>query len=444
MRSALPLAALLMSGCGAFGNPKPVIENRFAALDPAGMADRDAVRISVTTTAVTEPAGGVPLVALGDRAQAALIVATNGKPPAKVGRPKPDAPGAIEIVDEVTRHFDVTIRPTDFLPPGDRVDGIRVSLEVAPVHAATWRIAGWSQASNGQKTIELGKLTDVSESKFSASTGLKIAGFLPDATISGESSRSATREATLRDTTDFDAGVDEDGRAWLDESGGWRENLAHNLAMDATVVARAGIGSTPRHYVSASDLRGEDGSPVPAGKVRLADVTFYEPPGSDQPICGVARLVYRIRHIVTGAATLTESDDRISFRTGSHTAGFLLSVAPYRPLYALAAGGHFLAYRPTGGATAALRFASLEEATAFRNWLRAIAGTRAVANATIGIAAASGALRPVAAAELAVLVPTLSPEAVAVRARRADASRCGLAAADKPGVIAPGTIDGGS
>ena len=426
MKILPPLAAILVSGCAAFGNPKPVIENRFAALDPEGTAVPGTVRISVSTGDVADPPGGIPIVALSDRAQAALIVATSGKPPAKVGRAAPQSPGAIEMRDEVSRHFDIALRPTAFLPPGDRIDAIRVALRVAPAYAARWKITGWTQANNGTKVIEIGKITDTAESKLSASTGLKIAGFLPDATISGESSRNVAREATLRDTSDFDAAVDNDGSAWLDETGGWRDNLAHSLAMDVTVSALAGVVSVPRHHVVTSDLRAEDGSSVPAAKVQLSNVTFYEPTGSEQPICGVAELTYRVRHIVAGGATTTEADDRISFRTGTGRTGFLLSPAPYRPLYVLASGGQLLNYVMTGGSPGGLEFATLEDATAFRNWLQAIKGAGTLSNAKIGIAAASGALRALSAAELARLVPTLSPAAFALRSQRSDTSSCAL------------------
>jgi hypothetical protein len=415
MRAGCAIAFILLGGCAALGGQKPVIENRFAGLAERVPLAPEPITLSVSTSPVKDAAGGVRLDELSGEAQAALITVTGGKPPARVGRDTTSERGAVEVLDQFARQLEVAIRPVGFLPPADRVDAIRVSLEVAPNHAQSWRITGWTQATNGQRVIELGKLTDVAGSKVSAEIGLAIADFIPGAKMSGESSRTATRDTLLHDTTDFSAGIDAEGRAWLDETAGWRDNLTHNLAIDAGVSARSDAVTKARHYVAFSDLRRADGTPAAPRSIRLKDVAFLEPEVSDKAICGIARLEYRIRHVTAGEETYTESDDQITFKTGNVETAFLLSSPPYKPLYGLAVRGSYVSYFATGSRPAGLYFASLDEATQFRNWLRETKAPRRLQNAEIGLLEDVNVLRPLTPSELANLAPVLSSDSIGVR-----------------------------
>lgn len=435
MRTApAAVAALLpglLAGC-ALIHPPAVIEKRFAAVVPA---DETAplVQIAATSAPAEHGGSGVRLTELGDRAQAALIAATAGHPPAEIDAPN-DGGGDpdVGIADTIERRIVVAVRPAEFLAPGDRVDAIRVRIEVAPAQQRDWRITGWSQASNGETTVDLGRLTDSTSSKLTASTGVALGPSLPGAAVGGELDRSATRETVINDATAFDAAVDASGNAWLDETAGWRVSLAHNLAISMTIAA-PGSRLRPRKLVAATALMRDDpnakglSSPVPAAQVQLRETTVYAHLADDRPVCGHAELTYRVRHIVNARArsTFSESDDKIAFLKGTSEATFLLAPAPYKPPYALVTGSYRLAYAMAPAEPAGLLFASLEEATAFRNWyVRTLPAGGRLNNAAVGVAIPGHRVRPLTRAEAGTLVPTVADPGRLAAARAADLDIC--------------------
>jgi hypothetical protein len=207
VKAAAPLGLLLLGGCAALTGQKPVIEDRYKTYTSSTI-NTDAVTLSVSSSEVATTPGGVAIAALSDRGQAALIDQTKGSSPTVVLR------------NSISRHLTVTILPVAFLPPGDRVYAIKVSLSVYPFPSDRWKIASWTQASNGQVVIDLGKLTDTSTSKATISSGIDIAKFLPNLTVTGENGETRAREVEIKDTNDFDAAVDNDGVAWLYETAG--------------------------------------------------------------------------------------------------------------------------------------------------------------------------------------------------------------------------------
>jgi hypothetical protein len=375
MRQALLACFLLLPGaCMApRGTPDPVIEQRLHSWTDA-----------------PAPAGAV-----------AIDVFTSDPPPAAGTSPQ----GPVERRDSIARHVVIAVRPAGFLAPGDRVDATRIALELT---SPGWRFARWTAATNGQTVIELGKLTDTAATKAGASANLAPGGGLPGVSLDAERSRSLARELQLRDTTDFDAAIDNDGRAWLNELAGWRTSLAHNLAIDAVATAPA-ADLLPRAAVTATPLHDDQGRPVPAAAARLAEQMVLAPLHYDNdPVCGIARLTFRIRHVPDQkqARTFSEADDDVIFQTGTAETRFLFAPPPFAPLVGLRSGGRMLHYRIAGaGAPAVLLFHSIEDAMAFRGWLRqqAPAGGR-LGNAAIGFAGPAG-LRPPSVQEIADLSP---------------------------------------
>lgn len=409
---ALALALALLSGCAALTGQKPVIENRFAPTNTISMPIPQ-VKIRVSSSEVANAGGGISLTALSDRGQAAMVEQTKGKPPTTI-KGGGGSRSVVTTRDTISRHLVIAIQSGSFLPPGDRVDAIRISLSVHPSQADRWAISAWTQASNGEKVIELGKLTDTASSKVSAETGLNIAKFLVDAKVSGESSQSSVREVQLKDVTEFDAAVDQDGVAWLTETAGWRQNLGHNLAVDV-VLGTEKLELDPSGTVVFSDLetKAADGSskPAEAKDVSLLPGVVYAPIKFErEPVCGIATLDYRIRHVIEGASTFSESDDKIEFKNGSDKAAFLISPAPWIPYYVLRSAGRPMSYKRGMAPPASLVFESLDDATAFRDWLRlkAPAGG-ALGNAAIGFTVA-GKYRAPTDKEYGNLVPGLQNE----------------------------------
>jgi hypothetical protein len=421
---------LLMAGCALF-EPQEVIENRYKTLKVAPPeTEADALILSVITSASSSNKPGIKFTELSDRAQAALVTETKGKPPLELKAAKESA-GDVVQASSVSRKVLFSLRPQAFLQPGDRIDAVRIEIRVAPEQAGDWRISGWSQAANADSVIEIGKLTDTSASKVAGSTGLNIANFLPDASISAEASRTRAREMQIKDTGELNAAVDGTGTAWLDEMAAWRVNLARNRSsIDLTVAALKGnMGQTGYHTTSKLWSEPDDGlaQPVPPGKVEIGWIKQFVPKRRLQPICGVARFVYRQRHISNAnAATFSESDDDVELRTGGGDAiRFLLSPAPYQPLYSLAVGDHRLLFKPKGQTARQLEFASLDQVSAFQTWLRrALPNGGLVANGEIGLQDSVKMLRPMIASDLEALAIIPSNDAKVRQVRNADTAGC--------------------
>ncbi len=430
MKRAIPLVLVTTTGCALF-QPGPVVENRFRSA-PEEKGEVPTILIAATTAPVEVDPGGIKITQLSDRAQAALVTETKGKPPIKLKAGDNDEAPVVSYRDSLERHIIVSVRPKTFLGPGDRIDAIRVELTVRPDQRDDWRITGWTFASNGQKVIDVGKLTDVSAAKLEASSSIKAVDFLPDAKVGGEVSRSQTRELNVKDTTDFDAAVDADGRAWLDETAGWRESLAHNLSMDAIISAPA-ARLKQSYVVASSKLTRDDpaskGETIPAlpSSVSLTETAIFTHYKEAEPVCGVAKLTYRIRHIVNPKAqgTFTESDDVVRFVTGNAETSFLLAPAPYEPSYSLQTGSLRLSYVPDGGGLTSLVFATREDAIAFRDWVRSVLPQGGkLANATFGIKTAKGYSPGITRDQAKELIAVIANPQRAAEAISATKSRC--------------------
>jgi hypothetical protein len=376
----------------------------------------------VTTSPAESEKSGIGLAQLGDRAQAALIAATAGKPPLVINPAGADnGPLSVEVLDSLERLFLVTLRPVAFLAPGDRVDAIRVKLRISDEQKDVWRIVSWTQASNGREVIDIGKLTDTASEKFTASTGIGLGLALPDAAIGYEANRSKAREIDIKDVTELSAAVDESGNAWLDESAGWRLNLAHNLSMGVVVTTNKLVQTT---VVATSDLMQKPKTdtgiavPSPASAVKLTRTLRFIPALDQEPICGVAELDYRIRHIVgeKGSATFSESDDTIEFWTGSASAHFMVAPAPYRTVFTLLSNGRALAYAlEPNGQPDLLSFSSVAEAVEFRTWLLfSTPKSGKLGNASIGYAGPTGIVALTPTQISAVVVATIDDKKLAL------------------------------
>lgn len=364
MKKLAPALCLGLCACEALSPNRAIIENRYRTVLGETAAQGQPIRLAITTAAVPDDGAGVAFTLLGDRAQAALIEQTKGKPPIKLTAAEKEA-GAAQIRNTVKRRLIVSVLPEGFLPAGDRVDAI--ALEVA-LRQGPWRFTSWSQASNGEIVIEVGTLTGVTTTSIGLSSGLKVAKVLPDLAIEADRATSDTRAVSIRDTTNFDAAVTEDGKAWLIETAGWRQNLAHNLSIDVVAQTRdAPLDGAPA--ITIGPLYGAEGEINGPAKVRVKEATIFTPRSMLEPVCGEATLKYRLRRVVQGGATFTEADDDIQHVVGSATAKFLFSPPPFAPSYALQFGPRAITFRYGPGSPALARFESLAAATAARDWL---------------------------------------------------------------------------
>jgi hypothetical protein len=210
---------------------------------------------------------------------------------------------------------------------------------------------------------------------------------LPGLTVGAERSRSDTAELTVNDQSSFLAGVDPDGKAWLLDRGGVHDDLSHNLSIDV-VANTPEIQTTGYTVVSASKLYNDSGDvavPVKGSAVRLEPMSVYAPVvAQSQPVCGLVTLDYRIRHIAVGNNTIPESDDVIQTVVGYSDAGFLFSPPPYTPTFGIQARLRELQYQIGKGQADRLTFASLDDASAFREWLIESRNDGTLQNAKLG------------------------------------------------------------
>jgi hypothetical protein len=368
-------ACTLLAGCAAL-QPKPVIENRFAtsvgATDEPGF--NGPLKLSVTSAASESPAKGIKLTELSDRGQAALITATDGKPPMAVT--KAAEASSVDLRTSLSRVLVVSSIPNRFMTPGERVDAMRIELKVDSAKSAGWKIVGWSVAASKEKVIKVGDLTDEASSKFTATTGLDITKVLPSAEVGFEAARKTTSKFEVFDPSQLDAAVDSDGTAWVLQTGGWREDLAHNASIEVKV---AYDGPTLVHPHAALSKLFEDegerkGLPVAADKVRLSEARVVVP-FNPVAICGKASAVYRVRSITNskGIATFSEADDEVLFK--SYSLGpvpFYLGPAVEAGLFQVYVGKAQLHYQPNDAAPpSVLNFTSYAQATQLIAWLQA-------------------------------------------------------------------------
>lgn len=344
------LASVALAGCSLL-NPPAVVEKRFAkasyAADPTPQ-----VGIAVSTAPAEAKEGA------GD-----------------------SGAGRVVVHKEISRGVVIAIRPKSFAAPGDRVEAARISIQVAPGQKADWKITSWTQATNGSTSIEVGKLTQETSSKFTAETGLKVSPALPDAKVGFEANRSKTQEADIKDVTTLSAAVDENGVAWLDETAGWRDNLATNLAISVVISANP-TATGDSEFVALSGLT-KDGAGAskktqfaPAAEVRLLQTDTFATTAPTKPVCGLATLEYERRHVAKGADTFSESDDEVVFNSGKDAVTFVLAPPPFEPGYGLQLRDLNVHYQIGGRKPAVVRFATLAEALAFRDWLYAVKPVR--------------------------------------------------------------------
>ena len=411
------LTALLLTGCGVI-QPRPIIEKRFATYrseDGSTLPSEQPLRLSVTSADPDAPNRAIKLTDLGDRAQAALITANNGKPPTSI-KPKSAGANSVEIRTDRSRVLVVSAVPLKFMEPGDRIDAMHVSLHVDQSKSPNWHIISWDVAVRDGKVIKIGSLTDEASSKVSASTGLGLGPLLPSATVGAEASHSTRSEMDVTDPSTLDAAVDADGTAWILLSGGWRDNLAHNSALEVQIAFDGGM--IEERYVSAlklfEDAGDDEGKSIVPAKVKLTETRVIVP-GNRKAVCGTANITYRVRSIKLGRGrtTFSEADDDVIFSTyKGPNVPFFLAPPSDTAFYIVEVASQPLKYTMSkDGLPNDLKFGSREDASQFISWLQttSFAGTD-LGIGSIGLVGADGrSLVPMAKSQLKTLAISFTP-----------------------------------
>ncbi len=438
-KTLLLVSTIALTACSVI-QPRPVIEKRFASYVPGTDITHPPLTLSVSSADPEDPAPKakkeVTLSELSDRGQAALITATNGKPPYAIkgeagGK---EETGGIESLTGMSRNLIVAPVSFGFLTPGDRIDAMRISLRVDPHLSGDWRIVGWDAVANKYESHDVATVSDEASSTLSASTGLGLGPLLPEAKIGGEMSRSSKSEYTVVDYSSLDAMVMPDGTAWVLQSASAGRDLAHN----ATVQVRLQYFGPVKilTYNTFSNLydepkAGEAPKPMTPDKVSLT-VVRIEAPSDEKAVCGQAKMAYRVRgiHKDKGRSTLTEYDDEAELTVfdenlPTNRAGFFLAPPPQTRFFHIFLGDALLQFKSNQQPQPQdLAFATLDQAISFETWLQTIDFTGTdLRGGQIGFAGASPELQPIGKAKLGLLTAGMTQMSEAERSN-ASATRC--------------------
>ena len=433
LRAGVLIVLVSTSGCAAL-NQKAIIEDRFKSTT----ADMSGVpRVSIAASTRNPPAdeSKIAITQLSDRGQAALITAKSGNPPVELSDESAEKTPRVVVRASTKRRIVLAIRPDNFLSPGDRIDAIRVRLEVAGDHSDGWKFLSWDQAANTETSIDVGKLSIVDANKFTAETGVTLGNSLSDTKLGYEASRTKTQDMEVKDQTRISAAIDETGHAWIDGQAGWRKDLAGNLVLDATIGVSLALLPNAS-FVSVSALTkpaAKEGDPTvltPAAEVMISELDVYGPKNFLEPICGRAILDYRIRHIAKGRETFSESDDEITSVSGQSESAFILAPPRLEPGYGIRVGDKILEYALADGRVKGVRFQTLQEAVLFADWLKKAAPPTGALkdNGAIGVEAGLGSMRPLTHAEYHSLMAGLLNVEQVVTAQQNLVKGCAVAA----------------
>lgn len=418
-KSLLLVTTIALSACSVI-QPRPVIERRFASYVSGTDVGNPPLTLRVSSADPDEQAPKakkeVKLSDLSDRGQAALITATSGKPPYSIKAEDANKAGSDGIISLTQMSRTVVFAPValGFMTPGDRVDAMRISLQVDPNLSGDWKIVGWDFVANKYESHEIASVSDEASSTLTASTGLGLGPLLPEANVGGEISRSSKSDYKVLDYSSLDAMVMPDGTAWVLQSASSGRDLAHNASVQ---VGLQYFGSVKiLTYNAFSKLydepeEGETAKPLAPDKVSLS-VVRVEAPSDENAVCGQVKMAYRVRgiHKDKGRSTVTEYDDTAELTVfdesiPTNRVSFFLAPPPQARFFHIFVGNAPVQFKSNRFSQPQdLAFASLDEAIAFVTWLQAIdfSGTD-LREGQIGFAGASPDLQPIGKAKLSQL-----------------------------------------
>lgn len=285
------------------------------------------------------PENNVSITSLSDRGQEAYVaglvalIKDPGELRAAMAGPlkAASAPAAAyQDGSTVKLRFVLSIFPTNgYLNPGDRLAWAKVSITPIGPGGGISRFSSWTFAANAYKVIDVGTVTASRTDKLTAESSLKAVNFLPDAKIGIESSATREEKADIKDQVGIFAAI-EDGKAWIVQSGAWRNDLTGNSVFDAS-VALSPDDTDLVEYTTTGDLKPKKSTTGSAGPAWLPGPAVsigqrYVRMPRSAPFCAKVSLDFVVRHIVTGDRSYSESNDAVKFLRGRSDA--LRVVAP--------------------------------------------------------------------------------------------------------------------
>ncbi|CAO3373848.1 hypothetical protein [Azospirillum argentinense] len=378
----ISIAVIALSACGT----PPQVTHRYSSSSVKDVSGYPELKIvpSLSSNPLVGSAAGLPITALGDRAQAKYIEVMAGliKDPDALAAALADddiasrTPEAGENLSILRRRLVLGLFPASGpLPPGDRLSYARVV-----VTAENAAFISWQRAANDHTETVVGEISATREAKFSGEMGIKTGYALVEPKVSAEVSSSTTESQKISDETSIHAALDPN-RATIVQSAGYRDNLIGNAVLDMVMVPNADERTVI--FTAMPLALGPQRTPAASVYLHSRPVSYA---GRKDPLCANVTVDYEVRHVHSGASTFAEGDDSIVRVQG--TAGpVTLRLAPPTVFwtYGLETGrGDPVNVSVESAKEARLAFQTRTQAERFLAWLRA-ARTARLANAVLRV-----------------------------------------------------------
>lgn len=252
--------------------------------------------------------------------------------------------------------------------PADRIEYLRIGLQLPP--GAHVHFTGWNRYATEYATLDIGEVS------FSRSIDLDAQAESPIAEGGMRIQTGKKEDQAIRSRHMALNGKLSPTRLELEEEGNMAADLAGNILADVAVE----FDAYPEK-ITVPVFRDESGTGFPE-LIRLDFTDLMIPRMEDAPGTLFATLDYEFiyRHVESGWKTYQEFDDRVAYFRGKGTREVPLMRKPdYTPLiYGIVttsdpgiepAAQKYLRVQVAGGTEYPLRFADLDDAGKFNNWL---------------------------------------------------------------------------
>lgn len=378
----LLLVLTLLGGCST----QPELVKRYAKSVP--MPDSTCKWASVSAFSLPpEKPKPLNVASLQDHGQSAFLdeLGKKTKDPASFVRLAASSltpPASTALSEDRTRlRRRVAISVVNNSPsPADRLSYAQITLALPKNGSA--RFVGWDKLQTEYGQVDLAKVS--STQKLTQSITGKIGA--PAGPVAGELSSSASRETalaeevTLRQRYVTLSGALHPWNAQIIQQSVSGIDLTGNTIVELDLKLDEDPKYSPATVAEFSQLKDDNGRPNKPGSVAVAFKEVHIPkiPGTvenPEPVVAKAMLAYRLRKVVKGMETITESDDDVELLTASHCGGEKFDLVSADDLrfstweISTSDWKKILIYGDPSGAGGAVDLETLEAATEFLSWL---------------------------------------------------------------------------
>jgi hypothetical protein len=227
---------------------------------------------------------------------------------------RPVVTGIMTDASRFKRRLIVSITGQNFAP-GDRLQRVEVTLRMQDPKFV--KFVSWDKFVTRYDTVDLGdlKLTQSSEVSGSARLSPTVINALSSAGVDASASTSLAESLVLKHKLNAMSGQLGDDWLRLTTEGEIGIDLTGNLAMDVDLQGvSTATAETP--VFRFGGLRKPDGTPGASDAVTV-DERFVKVIANPGPAKALVSARYVIRHVLSGAETIMEGDDRVCMVDGA-------------------------------------------------------------------------------------------------------------------------------